>query len=199
MAEIDYSKYFWQNDLVRLRALRAEDWERSFQSRFDSEARRVLNYEIELPPTEVGVQADIAKYTAFAPGTGRLMFGIETLSGEVVGGLNLNSIDERNGTFSIGMQIDPSHRGKGYGTAAMRVLLRYAFYERRLNKYYGSILDGNTPSARMLEKLGCKEEGRRKEMVYTEGKYLDEILYGLTRKEFDEAERKRIKDNQSSR
>lgn len=55
------------------------------------------------------------------------MFTIVNMDGENVGGVNLNSIDERNGTFSIGIQIDRDHRGKGYGTRAVRILLNYAF------------------------------------------------------------------------
>jgi RimJ/RimL family protein N-acetyltransferase len=113
------------------------------------------------------------------------MFVITTLDGKSVGGVNLNSIDEKNGTFSVGMQIDRDHRGKGYGTAAMLIVLRYAFYERRLNKYYGSVLEGNLASAAMLRKLGCVEEGRRRQMVYSQGRYFDEILFGLTRSEFE--------------
>ena len=115
------------------------------------------------------------------------MFSIETLEGINIGAINLNSIDERNGTFSIGMIIDGHHRGKGYGTSAMNILLKYAFFERRLNKYYGSVLDGNIASATMLKKLGCKEEGVRKQMVYSGGKYHDEILFGLTKDEYKEA------------
>ena len=184
MKDIDYSRYFWQNDLVRLRASRDDEWEDHYLSCFDSEARRLLQYEIELPPTITAEKAGAAKFADFAPGTGRLMFTIETLDGKPVGGINLNSIDEKNGTFSIGMQILPGCRGKGYGTAAMRILLRYAFCERRLNKYYGSILEGNIASERMLRKLGCSEEGRRREMVYTDGRYQDEILFGLTKGDF---------------
>jgi RimJ/RimL family protein N-acetyltransferase len=37
----------------------------------------------------------------------------------------------------------------------------------------------------MMKKLGCKEEGIRREVIYTEGKYKDEILFGLTKKEFN--------------
>ena len=43
------------------------------------------------------------------------MFVVETLDGNAIGGINLNSIDEKNGTFSIGGQIYPNERGKGYG------------------------------------------------------------------------------------
>ncbi|MFK7697763.1 GNAT family N-acetyltransferase [Paenibacillus sp. HJGM_3] len=68
------------------------------------------------------------------------MFTIESLDGENVGGINLNSIDERNGTFSIGIRIDRDHRGKGYGTRAVHILLRFAFFERRLNKFNDSVI-----------------------------------------------------------
>jgi RimJ/RimL family protein N-acetyltransferase len=190
MVEPDYSSYYWQDGAVRLRAMRQEDWEDHFRSRFDSVARRLLQYEIELPPTVASEKEMAATFCDFAQGSGRLMFVIETMDGIPVGGINLNSIDERHGTFSIGMQIFRNYRGKGYGTAAMRIVLRYAFLERRLNKYYGSVIEGNVASARMLTKLGCAEEGRRREMIYTDGQYRDEILFGMTKEAFMEAERR---------
>jgi RimJ/RimL family protein N-acetyltransferase len=185
MREINYDNYFWQNELVRLRAMEEADWEDHYFNRFDTPARRLLNYEVELPPTVTEAKDTMAQFAQFRPGTGRLMFTITKLDGESVGGINLNSIDEKNGTFSIGMQIDRDHRGMGYGTAAMLIVLRYAFYERRLNKYYGSVLEGNIASASMLKKLGCVAEGRRRQMVYSQGRYYDEILFGLTRSEFE--------------
>lgn len=44
--------YFWQDDRIRLRALRPDDWEPLFDNRFDTPARLLLDYEVELPPTE---------------------------------------------------------------------------------------------------------------------------------------------------
>lgn len=184
MKPIIYDNYYWRDDLVCLRAIEEGDWESHYYNRFDTPARRLLNYEVELPPTVDEARAFVERFSGFAQDSGRIMFTIENLDGEIVGGVNLNSIDEKNGTFSIGMQIDRDHRGKGFGTAAMRLVLRYAFYERRLNKYYGSVLEGNIASAAMLKKLGCREEGRRRQMVYTDGRYLDEIIFGMTMEEF---------------
>lgn len=189
MKEINYKNYFWQNGLVRLRSIEEDDWEGHYYNRFDTKGRRLVNCEVELPPTKKEADEFVEKFINFKPGTGRLMFTIENHDGENVGALNLNSIDERNGTFSIGMQIDRDHRSKGYGTAAMEILLRYAFYERRLNKYYGHVLEGNIASATMMKKLGCVEEGVRRQMIYTNGRYHDEILFGLTKDEFTERER----------
>ncbi|MCD8509533.1 MAG: GNAT family N-acetyltransferase [Bacillus sp. (in: Bacteria)] len=184
MKKIKYDGYYWQNNLVRLRAMEQGDWEGHYYNRFDTSARRLLNYEVELPPTRSEAENMVDHFKDFNPESGRIMFTIENLNGENVGGINLNSLDEKNGTFSIGMQIDRDHRGKGYGTAAMYILLRYAFMERRLNKYYGSVLDGNIASATMLKKLGCLQEGVRRQMVYSDGRYIDEILFGLTKDEF---------------
>ncbi len=184
MREINYDNYFWQEGNIRLRALQLEDSEGHYYNRFDTPARRLVNYEVELPPTIYEAKKFAEKYTDFAPDTGRLMFAIETLAGENVGAFNLNSIDERNGTLSVGMQIDRDFRGKGYGTTAMRILLRYAFLERRLNKFNVSVLDGNVASAAMMRKLGCQQEGIRRQVVYTNGQYMDEIFFGLTKDEF---------------
>lgn len=184
MREIDYSQYFWQDDKVRLRALREEDWEDHYYNRFDTPARRLLECAVELPPTHVEAKNFTENFSDFSLGKGRIMFTIVNMDGENVGGVNLNSIDERNGTFSIGIQIDRDHRGKGYGTRAVRILLNYAFFERRLNKFNDYVLEGNEPSAAMMRKLGCVQEGVRRQVIYTDGKYQDMILFGLTKDEF---------------
>lgn len=184
MRKINYDNYFWQEKNVRLRAVQPKDGEAHYYNRFDTPGRLLVNYEVELPPTQKEADEFVDKFKDFEPSTRRIMFTIENLDGVNVGGLNLNSIDERNGTFSIGIQMDRDHRGRGYGTNAMHVLLKYAFLERRLNKFNVSVLDGNIASATMMRNLGCEEEGIRRQMVYTNGHYVDEILFGLTKDEF---------------
>ena len=186
MKPISYDNYYWQNELVRLRAWTAEDWEASYPSLFDSPARFLLQELVELPPVMVPWREENMSWANFNPETGRLAFAIETLAGEVVGGLNLNSINERQGTFGIGIQIHTGERGKGYGTAAMRILLKYAFLERRLNKFNSGCVEGNAASAAMHKRLGCVQEGVRRQMYYHEGRYFDWWLFGLTGDEFVE-------------
>lgn len=190
METISYDKYYWQNKLVRLRATVAEDWEAHYNSCFDSEARFLLQEEMELPPTKTEHEEFSKKWDNFNQTEGRLMFAIEALDGKPVGALNLNGVNERHGTFSIGIQIYTGERGKGYGTAAMRLLLKYAFMERRLNKFNSGYLEGNEGSEKMHAKLGCIIEGRARQMSYHDGRYYDHIKVGLTKDEFIENERK---------
>lgn len=184
MRTIDYSQYYWQDDKVRLRAFEEEDWESSYTGGFDSPARILLECAVELPPTIAGAKRFIDQNVAFSSTNGRIMFTIENLEGHTIGGINLNSIDERNGTFSIGIVIDQPYRGQGYGTSAMNILLGYAFLERRLHKFNDYVLEGNEGSARMMQKLGCVQEGIRRQVVYIHGKHMDFIMFGLTKDEY---------------
>ncbi|NGP45672.1 GNAT family N-acetyltransferase [Bacillaceae bacterium SIJ1] len=182
--KIDYSHYFWQDDKVRFRSIHPDDWESDYTEKFDTPARRLLECSTELPPTVTDSKKFTEENTDFSSTNGRIMFTLENLGGENVGGINLNSIDERNGTFSIGIVIDKKHRGQGYGTNAMKILLKYAFLERRLHKFNDYVLEGNEASAQMLRKLGCLQEGVRRQVAYINGQHMDFILFGMTKDEF---------------
>lgn len=42
----------------------------------------------------------------------------------------------------------------------------------------------NTASQALHERLGFQQEGRVRRMIYTDGQYHDELIYGLTGDEF---------------
>jgi len=113
-------------------------------------------------------------------------FAIETLSGEYVGHCGIHNLNERNGSFSIGMSLLKNQRGKGYGKAAMNIVLEYAFNERRLHRFEGYCLDINTASAKMMESLGCVLEGVNREAIFFNGKYHNRLLYSLLENEYRE-------------
>jgi len=114
-----------------------------------------------------------------------IRFAIETLDGDYLGGLFLHSRDEKNGKFSFGVVVDSSYRRHGYAEDAVRILLRYGFWERRYQKCDSSCAHTNDASIRLHRKLGFQEEGRRRRQWFYNGEYYDELLFGLTREEFD--------------
>jgi RimJ/RimL family protein N-acetyltransferase len=182
---IDFSRYFWQGELVRLRPLRLEDAGQSFLRSLDSLSRRTLQYGIELPTSLELQKSILEKYVGCKNNDGVIVFAIENLEGEHVGSLSLHSLDEKNGTFSFGVYVNYDHRGKGYAGDAVRILLRYGFLERRYQKCNSGCLHTNQASIRMHQKLGFLEEGRRRRQVFTAGSYHDDVLFGLTREEYD--------------
>lgn len=187
---VNYDKYYWQNELVRLRPATKEDWPNFYHNYFDSNARFFLDGLIELPIDEEEAQEKWAEFIESSKKNGRLNLSIETHDGVQVGGLSMAGIDERNGTFGIGIQMNRDIRGKGYGTAAMKLILDYAFNERRLHKYQVFVVEGNIASETMLIKLGCVKEGVIRGTTYHQGRYWDEIHYGLFANEFNDLYKK---------
>ncbi len=185
---LDYSRYFWQGEKVRLRPLRLEDAEQFFINSLDSPSRQVLQLGIELPMSLGLMKASLEKYVGCKDANGLILFVIENLNGDNVGGLSFHSRDRKNGTFSFGIIIGREHRRKGFAEDAVRILLRYGFWERRYQKCNSACVHTNEASVRLHHKLGFVEEGRRRRQVFLNGQYNDDILFGLTREEFDSLE-----------
>lgn len=133
-------------------------------------------------------KAAFAQWADFKDSKSRIMFTIETLDEKPVGGINIHSKDEKNGTFSFGIRINRNHRRKGYGSEALRILLRYGFYELRFQKCNSGCVHINEGSIWLHKSVGFVEEGRQRRTIYTNGQYYAHILFGLTREEFDENE-----------
>ena len=179
-------KYYWQGPRIRLRAMTREDLEVWLKEDTDTEGIRHLAYGVELPKSPPAADEFAARFANFKGTDERIMFTIETLDGEVVGGINIHTMDPKNGTFGVGERIYRAYRGNGYAAEAKEIVLRYAFNELRYQKYNVSCIDTNAAQIKALIRFGCKEEGRRRRMIYTAGRYFDEILFGMTREEFEE-------------
>lgn len=186
--DLDDSRYFWQGDRVRLRPLRPDDAERLFAESLDSPSRQVLQLEIELPSSIEAKRAEIDQYAGCKETNGVILFAVEAVGGEAVGGISLHSQDHKNGVFSAGLIISRPYWGRSYGADALRILLRYAFWERRFQKCDSACVATNQASIALHRKLGFVEEGRRRCRWFLNGEHVDEILFGLTREEFDAVE-----------
>ena len=186
---LDYSRYFWQGEKVRLRPVRIEDAGQSFATSLESPSRQLLQLGVELPSSVELQRTTMEKYAGCKDVDGVIIFAIENLAGEHVGGISLHSRDEKNGLFSFGVVVDRRHQGRGYAEDAVRIILRYGFWERRYQKCNSACLHTNEASIRLHKKLGFLEEGRRRRQVFFNGEYHDDVLFGMTREEFDAQER----------
>lgn len=179
--------YFWQVALVRLRATRRSDWEVWRREQEDSEVVRLMEWSVELPKNEANELAMSEEYDDFKSKL-RWMFAVETLDNVLVGFVNLSAPDYKNGTFGMSFCINSQYRHNGYGLDAARIVLRYAFHELRLQKCNSGCVSINAASRALHLKLGFKEEGLRRRSIYMNGRYYDDLMLGLLREEFDEAE-----------
>ena len=180
--EPDYSQYYWQNDLVRVRRSRPDDWKYHKHPNYNSEERFFTDYEQELPYDDPEWREKWENYVnAHVNSSTRILFAFENHAGEYVGGGNLHGINERNGTFGMFVGGDEER----YTIAGARLMLDYAFNERRLNNCHTGLMENDTAGRAIFEKLGFKLEGVRRQQVFHKGKYWDECLYGLLAEEFN--------------
>jgi ribosomal-protein-alanine N-acetyltransferase len=77
-----------------------------------------------------------------------------------------------------------SHHGRGLGTRAVSLLVDKLFTDTDLERLYALVAAENTPSCRLLERLGFKREGLMREHYVIQGARVDEIIYGLMRREW---------------
>ncbi len=181
---------FWQGQILRLRAIVADDWRYFHEFDADTEVAR-LTYEIPPPRSPEGTQRYVAEQSALVPRNHEFHWVVENLAGEFVGTINTHTCEPRNGTFRYGVAILRQHWRKGYASEAIRIVLRYFFGELRYQKVNVDVYDFNEPSLRLHLALGFCEEGRLRRMIYTGGRYHDDVILGLTAEEFEAGERSR--------
>ncbi len=86
--------------------------------------------------------------------------------------------------YWIGYIMHPDHRGKGYATEAVKLLVDYLFRAKQIVRIQAECSPDNHPSVRVLEKAGFIYEGLRRKAVFIQGKYLDGAMYSILRDEW---------------
>ena len=95
---------------------------------------------------------------------------------------NISSV-YRSAVFSIMIGYSEAW-GKGYGYEAARLIIDHGFRALNLHRIACATFSNNPGMIRLAEKLGMKEEGRRREAAFKETQYLDVIEFGLLREEW---------------
>ncbi|WP_203289973.1 GNAT family protein [Metabacillus sp. cB07] len=173
----------WQGELVRLRPVQPSDWVKFHKDGMDSEIAR-LNDAVYGPRSEAGTRRWTEAEAEKGWNGDSVRLSIENTAGEFAGSISTDKCDPRNGTFSYGISIFREHWRKGYAGDAIRIVLRYFFEELRYQKANAHVYSYNEASISLHRNLGFQEEGRMRNMIYTQGSYHDLLLFGMTGEEY---------------
>ena len=89
-----------------------------------------------------------------------VLLAIETADGVHIGNLSLHAIDWKNRSAELGIAIgEKAYWGQGYGTDAIRTLLKLAFREMNLHRVFLRVDTDNARGIRCYEKAGFQWEG----------------------------------------
>jgi RimJ/RimL family protein N-acetyltransferase len=115
-----------------------------------------------------------------------IIFGVALNSdNRLVGLVGLKDINYINQSAEFYVIIgDHALWGKGYGTEATKLMIRYGFMELNLNRIQTQDMEENIAGWRADEKAGFKWEGTLREAILRSGKYNDVRVYSLLRSEY---------------
>lgn len=94
--------------------------------------------------------------------------------------LGLETVNQLDRTGEIFIAVAPEYRKQGFGTAASKLILDFAFVTLNLRRLSCPVLS-ISPSIKLLLKFGFKLEGVSKAARYRNGKYIDVLNYALVR------------------
>ncbi len=177
-----------KGNLVRLSAFDPQEMARAYAEwNRDSEFRRLLDTSAQLYSAKASedffqkiLEGDAAK---------NHFFSIRALEdNRLLGDITLEIVHDwmgRNAFVGIGIGRREDW-GKGYGTDAMKILLRFAFTEVNLNRVTLNVFEYNPRAIRSYEKAGFKREGIMRGALLKDGKRWDMVYMGILRQEWQE-------------
>jgi RimJ/RimL family protein N-acetyltransferase len=165
---------------ITLRPVREADLDRLRELDLDMESRG--DYWPRWIMAEPAYRREFQETGFWGDNFGRLLM-IDS-GGEIIGEILYFKTVQYMDELEIGYRLFGKHHwGKGATSEALRLLTRYLFETRNVNRIRLCIATGNAGSRRVAEKCGYKHEGTQRGAAYHNGHYMDMELYAILKPE----------------
>lgn len=129
---------------------------------------------------DVSEESEVARFEAGEKDSSRLTWIIETLGGSPIGSVSLIAIDELHRRAELGISIgEKEYWGRGFGTDAINIALRYAFTDLDLRRVELITDTDNARGVRCYEKCGFVREGVLRQHRLRHGQPIDMLLMSV--------------------
>ena len=145
----------------------------------------VRNYVREYRP--LNMQNQKQWFESLTNDKSNILFAIQGLKLiKTIGLCGLTYINWKEGHGEVAIYIgDGKWQGKGCAGEALDLLLKYGFEELRLHRICAIIYSYNFASVKLFEKHGFEYEGLQREARFWDGKFCDELIYGILDWEYE--------------
>ena len=97
--------------------------------------------------------------------------------GELLGGVGVYQLEESAGRAEVGYWLGHEHWGQGYATEAVNLLVRVAFARLGIHRVEARVYPWNGASCRVVRRCGFRYEGRLRDEVRKNGRWLSTLLF----------------------
>lgn len=112
-----------------------------------------------------------------------LIFVFRRKEDNLIVGFALIRLDFKSEIFEL-RRIAISHKGIGYGKEVMTVLLKYAFEDMNINRFWLDVYPDNIIGIKLYEGLGMHRDGILRQNYKSSRGYLDQIIYSMLKSEY---------------
>lgn len=105
-------------------------------------------------------------------------------SGELIGSAGFFDWDKKISQVEIGYDLDTKYTGQGIMTEAMTAIFRHAFNVMKINRIEAIVSPRNKGSLGLVRRLGFRKEGILREHDFYNGKFTDDYLFSLLKRDW---------------
>ncbi len=98
-------------------------------------------------------------------------------------GYALSYIDRKSEVFEL-RRIVIDDKGKGYGEEAIRAIVKYAFEDLHVNRFWLDVYPDNRVGINLYEKLNMQRDGVLRQSYKSSTGYRDQIIYSILKSEY---------------
>ena len=172
-----------ETERLVLRAHRMDDLDDLVAFHADPEVVRYVPWPVrDRAATEEALRVKLTQTELVAHGQW-LVLAVEVRStGTVIGEVLLKWASDRQG--EVGFALSRDHRGRGYAAEAATAMLRLGFDDLGFHRITAVCIEENVASARLLTRLGMRQEGRLVDNVLFKGAWATQLVFAMLEDEW---------------
>lgn len=168
-----------ETDRLLLRELTPDDWPAVWEYQRDPRYLRFYPGDDRSPEEARAFVDMLCGFQSEQPRTKFQLAIVRRADGLLLGNCGVRVRDAGARRGDIGYELDPRHWGAGYATEAARAMLDHGFATLKLHRIDATCVAENEASARVLARLGLRQEARLRDTDWIGGRWHDTLIWAI--------------------
>ena len=133
-------------------------------------------------PVYMGAQKDWL--AGLSSAKGKMYFTVFDSINPFVGLVRMDEMDKMNASIRVGADVATKLRGLGHGWKIYEAIKKYCFDYLNVHRVWLLVLETNKRAIKLYKKQGFRLEGKQRQAIFRDGKYLDYLMMSILEEEY---------------